>query len=180
MSSTPLSTLDGLEDGSDVAVVLSGGTIEHWQWSDGLMQKDGNRLPEFFFSGLLRDNKVMLGNFTPPVRGEWFTRQVSDWMYLVVTVNEGAGTYQCAYFRRGSFYDWREVSRADLLDTCTRGTTPEWASPQFLAMTYRCSEENAARLAAERQMRQTRDARTNVRYARDYLNNAIEQIERRV
>jgi len=179
MTSGVVTRLEDLEDGTDLAVVLSGGTIEHWQWADQVMQKDGNRLPPFFFSGLLTDGKVMLGDFSPPVLGEWFTRRASEWQYLVVQVKP-ENTFRCAYFRRESFYEWRNVSQADLLDHCIRSQTPEWATPQFLQMTYLASEENIARLAAESASRHTRDARNNLRYAREYLNNAIEQIDRRI
>jgi hypothetical protein len=177
MTSNVVTRLEDLEDGTDVAVVLQGGTIEHWQWADGVMQKDGNRLPEFFFSGLLTEGKVMLGDFSPPVRGEWFTRRASEWQYLVVEVKE-ENTFRCAYFRRESFYEWRDVTQGDLLDHCIRGQTPEWATRQFVDMTYRCSEENVARLAADRLTRQTRDARANIVYARDYLNVALEAMNR--
>jgi hypothetical protein len=176
--STPVTTLEGLDDGQDLAVVLQGGNIERWQWRDGVMQKDGARLPPFFFSGLLRDGKVMPGNFTPPVRGEWFQRNESNLLYLVVKV-ESEKTFRCGYFRRGQFYDWRPVDLGELLDTCVRTERPDWASDQYLRMAYNCAEENAARISSEARNQRIGTARNNMTYARDYLNAAMELMERR-
>jgi hypothetical protein len=177
--SAPVTDLNLVEDGQDLAVVLQGGTIERWQWRDGVMQKDGHRLPPFFFTGLITEGKVMPGNFTPPVRGEWFQRMAADTtLYLVVKV-ETERTFRCGYFRRGAFYDWRTVDLAELLDTCVRRDRPEWASDQYLRLAINCSEENAARVAAEARHQRLGTARNNMTYARDYLNAALELMERR-
>ena len=45
-------------------------------------------------------------------------------------------------------------------------------------MTYRAAEENKARMAGETAARRIRDTRHNIRYARDYLNQAIESMDR--
>jgi hypothetical protein len=176
---TSLSNLEDLDDGTDLAVVLQGGTIERWQWRDGVMQKDGHRLPPFFFSGLLAEGKVMPGNFTPPMKGEWFQRRPQDtWLYLVVAV-ESEKVFRCGYFRRGQFYDWRAIGLDELLDNCLRIEAPEWANEQYLSMTYRCANETTARIEAENRIERSRTARNNMTYARDYLNQAIELMERR-
>jgi hypothetical protein len=178
--STPISTFDDLEDGTDLAVVLSGGKIERWEWRDGAMQKDGTRLPTFFFSGLLTEQKIMPGNFSPPVRGEWFALtgdNTHTWCYLVIRERSDR-LYRCGYFRRGEFYDWREVSQGDLLDSCVRVEAPDWSSDQFMNMTARCSDAQEAQAEAEKRERNTRGARQSVAYARDYIARALEQMER--
>jgi hypothetical protein len=177
--STAITTFDGLEDGTDLAVVLSGGRIERWQWNNQAMQKeDGTRLPTFFFSGLLTERKIMPGNFSPPVRGEWFALTGSNtWFYLVIR-EKSDRLYRCGYFRRGEFYDWREVSQGDLLDSCVRVETPAWCSEQFVNMTARCSDMQEAQAAVEQRERNARAARQHVVYARDYLVRALEQMER--
>jgi len=176
-TATPVSDLTQVEDGTDLAVLLVDGKIERWHWTDGVMVKDDHRLPPFFFSGLLKDQKIMPGNFSPPVKGEWFSRPGSDWSYLVVK-EKGERTFRCAYFRRGNFYDWRDVTQTDLIDACTRVETPEFCSEQFLRMTDLASEENEARAEIEKRTRNMRDARNNIRYARDYLNAAFEVMDR--
>lgn len=176
--STPITTFDGLDDGTDLAVVVGGGRIERWEWRDGVMQKNGGvRLPPFFFSGLLADQKIMPGNFAPPVRGEWFAIEGSQWSYLVLS-EKSERLYRCAYFRREHFYDWREVGMGDLLDSCTRVDAPAWASEQYVAMAVLCSDTHQERIAAEQHSRSVRNARTNMTYARDYLVRALEQMER--
>lgn len=175
--STPITTFEDLEDGTDLAVVLSGGKIERWEWRDGMMQKDGTRLPTFFFSGLLSESKIMPGNFSPPVRGEWFELQGnSNWRYLVLA-EKSERLYRCAYFQRDRFYDWRDVGQGDLLDSCVRAEAPAWCSEQFVAMTILCADAQQGRRAAEQRYNNTRSARQNVTYARDYLVRAIEQME---
>ena len=168
-----------VDNGTHLAVVQTNGQIERWLWEDGVMQKDGNRLPPFFFSGLLRDNKVMLGNFAPPQRGEWFRYQSrAEFGWLIVAVL-AENRYSTIHFRRGNFYDWREMSQDDLFATCVRTEAPEWVTQPYVDMAYRAHEERTARLAQEQQARNLRDARTNMTYARDYLTRAIELTERR-
>lgn len=176
-ASTPLATLDGVEDGTDLAVMVGDGRIEHWQWTEGVMQKENHRLPPFFFTGLLKDGKVMPGNFSPPVKGEWFAQPGSDWMWLVLK-EKGDRIFRCAYFRRSNFYDWRDASQKDLIDNCMRVEAPAFATQEFVQMTDRASEENEARLKQEREYRQMRDARNNLRYARDYLDQALQVMSR--
>jgi hypothetical protein len=178
-TANPLTTLDGVEDGTDLAVVMEG-RIEHWQFTDGAMVKDGHRLPPFFFSGLLSEQKIMPGDFTPPTQGDWFglpSLWSSDGAYLVVR-EKGDRIFRCAYFRRDRFYEWRDVNQEELLSACTRAEGPDWGTQQFKQMTYQASEENEARVQMDRMLRATRDARSNIRYARDYLNQAITQMER--
>ena len=170
--------LNLVDDGTDLAVVMADGRVEKWTWTEGVMQKDHNRLPPFFFSGLITDQKIMLGNFAPPVVGEWFRYQTrSEWRWLVVEVLP-ENRFRTGHFRRDNFYDWREMSQDDLLATCIRDEAPEWVTPQYLDMTTRAAEENKARLAQEALARRVRDVRHNVRYARDYLNQAIESMDR--
>lgn len=176
--STPIATFEGLDDGTDLAVLVGNGRIERWEWRDGVMSKDGTRLPPFFFTGLLADSKIMPGNFSPPVRGEWFASQGSrDWSYLVLS-EKSERLYRCGYYRRGNFYDWRDVSAGDLLDACVRVDAPAWASEQYVDMTVRCSDEQQARITAEQRMRNIHNAQNNATYARDYLVRAIELMER--
>lgn len=176
-TATPVTDLDEVEEGTELAVMVGDGKIERWEWRDGVMAKDDHVLPPFFFSGLLADGKVMPGNFSPPVKGEWFTRPNSEWAYLVVK-DKGDQMFRCGYFRRDNFYDWRDVSQRDLIDMCTRADAPEWSTPQFLRMADLCSNENESRTESDRKIRTIRDARSNVRYARDYLNAAIDTMDR--
>ena len=177
---TPLTTWDDLADGTDLAVLVGGEKIERWQWHNMRLRKpDGTSLPPFFFSGLLHEGKILPGDFSPPVKGEWFTSQTSsDWSYLVLSDADDNKHYRCAYFRRERFYDWRKVSQGDLLDGCVRGRSPAWAGEQYVDMAVRCVEAIKAQAEAEERVRSSRTARINVAHARDYLVRALEQMER--
>lgn len=171
--------LDTVEEGAELAVVGADGRVQKWTWTEGVMQRGDTRVPPFFFSGLLNEGKVMLGNFAPPRPGEWFRYQSrSEWRWLIVEELEN-NRFRTAHFRRHSFYDWRDMNQDDLFGTCIRCEGPEWANEQFIAMTTLASGENKARLASDAQTRRNRDARNYVSYARDYLNQAIESMDRR-
>ena len=171
--------LDTVEEGAELAVVGADGRVQKWTWTEGVMQRDGNRLPPFFFSGLLNEGKVMLGNFAPPRQGEWFRYQSrSEWRWLVIEELENS-RFRTGHYRRDAFYDWRDMSQDDLFATCIRCEAPDWATPQYLDMTIRAAEENKARLASDAQTRRNRDAKNYATYARDYLNQALEAMDRR-
>lgn len=172
--STALTTLDGLENGTELAF-QSRNRMERWTFQDQqLVNKEGIRIDPFFFMGYLAEGKLFLGDFAPPEPGEWFAPAGdSDRWNLLALQTTGTKTW-CAQFSRGQFYQWAEHD--DMSVTFRRITAPEWSGLQFLNMTtrawtmYRQVEDMAKR------DRQARNARESVSYAIDYLNRAREQL----
>lgn len=175
-----LDTLDGLVNGTDVAVVQVN-RVEHWQAVDGGLARHGSdkRVDPWFFAGLINNGAVMLGDFTPPEVGEWWVsvheRAVPSVSGCLVLATEGVKS-TVAVFRRGHWYEWR-VDRNLMDDGLVRGETPAWVTPEYTRMTQMAHEEHKARIEMETKMRQFRDAQYNLTYARDYLNRAVQQIE---
>ena len=174
-----LDTLDGLANGTDVAVVQAS-RVERWKVLDGGLCRDGvdKRVDPWFFAGLMNEGAVMLGDFTPPAVGEWwvstYERAVASVSGCLVLATEGVNA-TVAVFRRGHWYEWR-VDRNLLDDAYVRGEPPEWVSAPYLAMTQMAYEANRSRLESEATMRQYRDARYNLAYAKDYLDRAVNAI----
>lgn len=167
--STALTTLDGLADGTDIAL-QRGGVTERWKFQDNkLVNKDGDNLDPFFFEGYLAEGRLYLGNFLPPEAGEWFgSAGVDRWMLLALNT-EGAKTW-CAQFQRGHFYQWIEYT--DMVTTFQRIAAPEWSSEQFVNMTARAWSSHREVSAQEERNRKQRLAQESVTYAIDYLNRA--------
>ena len=171
-----LASLDGLDDGTDIAVVVSN-QVQRWQVLDGGLVRigDSKRVDPWFFTGYLNEGAVMLGDFSPPQVGEWWAAGGSTYGFLVIATEIPLSTV--AMFRRGSFYEWRE--QRNLLDEgYVRAEPPAWLTPEYLAMATLAYHNQAKYLDAHRKARAARDTQYNLTYARDYLNRAIEQIER--
>lgn len=115
-----IDTLDGIEDGTDLALVTTNG-VERWTRNGAyLLNRAGDSVPVWFFSGALAQGKVMLGNYAPPSVGEWFFRGHHE--HLVLTV-ENTTTAHCARFVGDRFNTF--VDLPNVVDTHQRGDRPD-------------------------------------------------------
>lgn len=170
-----LTTLEGLADGTDVAVQM-GSNFERWQVSgDGLI-RDGVHVSGFFFTGYLRQGRVYLRDFTPPQVGEWFGPSTGEtrWSYLTVLADGETTTF--AQFRDDTFYQWHRIGSSESVARYSRKPVPDWAGPgralREMTMMAHNMHTNLERM--ERTARRQRDAARNVRVASDYLHRAQE------
>ena len=175
-----LDSLDGLENGTDVALVVNN-KVERWSVLDGGLARHGTtrRVDPWFFAGLLNAGAVVLGDFTPPQVGEWWTATahagtVTGHLVLAMEGNKAS----TAFYRRGNWAEW--TTRTLVEDGWVRGEAPDWVTPQYVTMTSLAWATNTRLTANEAQMQAFRDARYNLTYARDYLQRAWDQLERTV
>lgn len=165
-------TLDGIEDGTDLALVTVNG-VERWVFHpDGLTNRAGDSVPLWFFSGALAQGKVMLGNFAPPSVGEWFFRGHTE--HLVLTVSDTT-TAHCARFVGGRFNTFVELP--NIVDTHQRTDRPDWVSDQFVQMATLAYSWHQQVVQLNNQSQHRQVATNNLRYARDYLNTAWELLQ---
>lgn len=172
--SAALDSLDGLADGTDVAIIVNE-RVQRWKALDGGLVQEGvgTRLDPWFFIGYLNAGQVMLGHFAPPQVGEWWTT-AGDWGHLVVEA--AAPLCTAATFRRDQFYEWR-IDRNLLDEGYLRTEAPAWVSAQVLSMTRLAYRNHSARLEAEQKVRHLHDAKYNLAYAKDYLDQAVRHLE---
>lgn len=174
---TVVERLEGLDDGQHLALVSRNGVLQY-TWDHGAMvSKDGHRLEPWFFSGALRDGKIRLGDFRPAEVGEWFALTHDErYQYLVIERGDNRDNPWVAQYRRSVFQGFAECR--DIVSRCVRVEAPSWGGAQFLDMTQarRRAEVDAERLRG--QLREFENVRQYLRYARDYLGNAIEATER--
>lgn len=165
---SPLTTLDGIEEGHDIAI-LTGGLIQRWQvTANGGLIRNGHTLEQFFLTGLLAAERVVDGDFSPPQPGEWFT-----WRSRVLLVVELDGArVRVAQFRNGNFNQWSEVS--DLVERGSRIPAPEWAGTEgaFYRMCLMAWTSEKASERTREQARKANQARDYIRYVIDYATTA--------
>lgn len=168
-----LTTLDGIEDGTDIAVINPHG-VSKWVLDGGMMTRpDGARLDRWFFSGALREGKVMLGDFSPPVVGDWFTRDEIR-MHLVVQVDPDQTTAHCARFIEDRFQQFTTLP--DVVDTHRRTEPPAWVTPQLVTMTAMAHALHLENVTNKAQVSQLQSIKNNISYAHSYLDRAMEMI----
>jgi hypothetical protein len=169
--SPALTTLDGVAEGTDIAIKM-GDTFEHWKWEGGRLQnKNGTSLPPFFFTGLLAEGSITEGNFAPPEPDEWWQRNGRAYRYLVLEHDADTSVTKVAMFRHDSFYSWYEVHNM-VEDSLYSREAPEWDHPLVRSMTRMAWNQNIRADAAERRHAELGNARNYVRYARDYIDQA--------
>lgn len=174
--STMINTFDEIEEGAEVAVLTQTG-VQRWTYADHqLRSRDGTLLDPWFFIGYLNDGKVMLGNFSPPAVGDWFT-QPNGRGHLVVKTDPDQTTAYCARFLDGErFYDF--VTLHHVVDTHQRAERPAWITQPYVDMAALAYGWQQEMVKANQKMRDLHHAQNQVRYARDNLNSALEAMTR--
>jgi len=172
-----LDSLDGLENGTDVAV-MQNSRVERWQVVDGGLARHGSdkRVDPWFFAGLINEGAVMLGDFTPPQVGEWWIAPGEGTVtgHLVLAM-EGTKA-STAFYRRGQWAQW--CDRNLMEDGWVRGEPPPWAGPQYLTMTTLAWTSHTRLVEHRAKAEAISNVRYNLTYARDYLSRAWDQLER--
>jgi len=173
-----ITTLDGLADGTDLAVHPPGNPTSRLRYIDGQVINPAGRVVDpWFLVGHLRDGHISIGDFRPPERGEWWTYgTVSNREYLVVDLREQSVEF--AMFRNQRFYDWQTAANnGALFDTFNRTTRPDWASDLTVDLVNRLWAERSARRRLETQTANLRSAQQHLRYAIDYATSARNLLE---
>jgi hypothetical protein len=176
-----LTTLEGLADGTDVALRIGGSTVvQHWKVERGGLRREDSLgetwVDPFFISGYLAQGDIFLKDFSPPVVGEWFTNDSGDHL-LVVAADPVEPTTAVAMYRHGYFRAWR--NEGDVVGRLARCDPPEWASTALAEMAqeahkYKTETERLAETA-----RRFRNARAEVGYAQQNLENAMRCLDGR-
>jgi hypothetical protein len=163
---TALATLDGIEEGTDLALVNgSNGNISRWKMGPDatLLDHAGRPLDPFFFTGHLSDGNIYLADFSPPRGGEWFTGRGDSLAYLAVG-DQVDGETPCAYFRRQTFRGLEDMT--NLVDIATRGR-PDWVD----------DTTHASLLAMGRLAQGWKTEATIARRARDQMNQLERELD---
>jgi hypothetical protein len=184
VSTGVVSTYDEITDGQDLAVGYPDTTrTERWVWRDGKMFRHGSDLAvdPFFFTGLMAKGLIHHGDFAPPVVGEWFSyRNGRRPYYQFFVAGVSATKVDFLYFSRGEYAGWHNSTVENIFDDFSRLTEVPTITPemfQSVAINARESRDSAEGL--RQQGRNMRDAMQSIRYARDYMNQAMEYAERR-
>lgn len=173
---TMIDTFEGIEDGTDVAVLTSTGTMR-WRLVDGqLRSQDGSVLDPWFFTGYLNEGKVMLGNFAPPAVGEWFAQYGREIGHLVVKADSNQTTAYCARYLNGRFRDF--VTLHHVVDQYQRLDRPAWITQQYVDLAVLAYGWQESERQSRERNRVVQNSLAQVRYARDYLNTALEAMNR--
>lgn len=182
--SQAVSTFEGLDENTDLAISWPDtNRTERWVWRDGQMFKHGERrgVDPFFFTGLLAQNRIVPGDFAPPQVGEWFgyrNGRREHYRFYVARV-EGQ-KIDLIYFTRGEYAGWTVSEMDRIFDEYERPEQPPTITPDmFRSVVSQSAEQKVSLEREQNRNRNMNDARQSMRYARDYINQAIEYAERR-
>lgn len=181
-----VTSFDDLLEDTDLAVSWpENNRTERYRWHQGRMVKHGEErgVDPFFFTGLMAQGLIVHGDFAPPARGEWWgyrNGRRSTYRFYVADVSEGKT--HLVYFIRDEFAGWTMADTDRIFDDYARvapedhpAITPE----MFLSVVLDAHQQKTALEGRQQQIRNMNDARQSMRYARDYLAQAIEYAERR-
>jgi hypothetical protein len=181
-----LTTLDGLENGTMLAIQQRKGGLQRWCLADGAVTRvtrggtladaltPQDSVPVELLSGYLTEGLVFRCD-NPPVVGEWFFDPRRDRTALVIGA-EGE-TFRCAVFRLGSFTRMLDLLLDDLLTwrPCEQPTLTNDALLNIM-ITMDTEAKEAARLRQESQ--QVQMVMHDVSSAVSYLTRARERMGR--
>lgn len=182
--SQAVSTFDDLEANTDLAIQWPDGRrTERWVWRDGKMFKHGETrgVEPFFFTGLMAQGAIVHGDFAPPEMGQWFTYRNgrrTHYRFYVAAIT--GSKVDLIYFIRGEFGGWVETQVDRIFDEYERPSEETPVTAEMFRSVARSAVEQKAAFEGQRaKIRNMNDARQSLRYAKEYLDQAIQYADRR-